>query len=98
MEKLHEQLDTLDVNNVDALQKAGKACRDIVYNCEIPEDLKTTILQAYDELKKEYDESLSLAVRSSATAEDSTEASFAGQNDTYLNIRLNENFGLLKHS
>jgi len=85
-EKLHKELDTLDVNNVDALQKHGKACRDIVYNCEIPDDLKKDILTAYAKLKEEYGDQLSLAVRSSATAEDSPEASFAGQNDTYLNI------------
>ena len=85
-EKLHRQLDTLDVNNVDALQSAGKQCRDIIYNCEIPDDLKNDILNAYEKLREEYGENLSLAVRSSATAEDSPEASFAGQNDTYLNI------------
>ncbi|WP_457744916.1 phosphoenolpyruvate synthase [Sulfurimonas sp.] len=85
-EKLHKHLDTLDVNNLDSLQKHGEACRDIVYNCEIPIDLKTDILQAYNKLKEEYGDTLSLAVRSSATAEDSPEASFAGQNDTYLNI------------
>ncbi len=83
---LHRQLDTLDVNNVDALQSAGKNCRDIVYNCEIPDDLKNDILTAYEKLKEEYGDKLSVAVRSSATAEDSPEASFAGQNDTYLNI------------
>jgi len=84
--ELHTQLDNLDVTNVDALQSAGKKCRDIVYNCEIPADLKSDILNAYTKLKEEYGENLSVAVRSSATAEDSPEASFAGQNDTYLNI------------
>ncbi len=85
-EELHRQLDTLDVNNVDALQSAGKNCREIVYNCEIPDDLKNDIVSAYEKLKEEYGDNLSVAVRSSATAEDSPEASFAGQNDTYLNI------------
>ena len=85
-EKLHTELDNLDVNNVDALQKHGKRCREIVYNCKIPEDLKKDIVDAYAKLKEEYGTQLSLAVRSSATAEDSPEASFAGQNDTYLNI------------
>ena len=68
------------------MQKAGKECREIVYNCKLPQDLKEEILNAYKKLKEEYGEGLSLAVRSSATAEDSPEASFAGQNDTYLNI------------
>ena len=85
-EKLHKELDTLDVTNVDALQKHGKACRDIVNSCKIPDDLKKDILFSYEKLKKEYGAELSLAVRSSATAEDSPEASFAGQNDTYLHI------------
>jgi len=84
--KLHKELDNLNVNSVDALQKAGKNCREIVYNCELPKDLKEEILNAYAKLKEEYGEKFSLAVRSSATAEDSPEASFAGQNDTYLNI------------
>ncbi len=85
-EKLHALLDGLDVNDVDALQRAGKACREIVYNCTLPDDLRAEILSAYAKLKKEYGERFSLAVRSSATAEDSPEASFAGQNDTYLHI------------
>ncbi|BBG65939.1 phosphoenolpyruvate synthase [Hydrogenimonas sp.] len=85
-EKLHEQLDNLDYDNVTELQKRGEACRQIIYNCDLPEDLKRDILESYAGLKKEYGEDVSLAVRSSATAEDSPEASFAGQNDTYLNI------------
>ncbi len=85
-EKLHAQLDDLNVSSVDALQSAGKSCRDIVYNCDIPADLKSDIINAYEILKEEYGDALSVAVRSSATAEDSPEASFAGQNDTYLNI------------
>jgi len=89
-EKLHKELEGLDPNDVKDLQKKGKKCREIIYNCKIPNDLKDEILKSYDELKKEYGSSLSLAVRSSATAEDSPEASFAGQNDTYLNIKTKE--------
>ena len=85
-DKLHEQLDNLDPNNVQELQRRGKTCRDIIYSCKIPEDLKAEIIEGFRGLKEEYGETLSLAVRSSATAEDSPEASFAGQNDTYLNI------------
>ncbi|WP_457605749.1 phosphoenolpyruvate synthase [Nitratifractor sp.] len=85
-EKLHAQLDGLDYDDVDALQKAGAACRKMISEAPVPEDLKEEILQAYAKLKEEYGEDLSVAVRSSATAEDSPEASFAGQNDTYLNI------------
>lgn len=86
-EKLHEQLDDLDPDDVRQLQERGAACRKIIYACEIPEDLKSQIIDGYRGLQKEYGEGVSLAVRSSATAEDSPEASFAGQNDTYLNIK-----------
>ena len=88
--KLHEQLDDLQPDDVKMLQERGAACRQIIYECELPADLKAEILSGYDALKKEYGEGLSLAVRSSATAEDSPEASFAGQNDTYLNITSDE--------
>ena len=85
-EALHQQLDTLDVEDVDALQQRAKVCRQIVYDCTLPKPLERAILEAFEKLQEEYGPTLSLAVRSSATAEDSPEASFAGQNDTYLNI------------
>ena len=78
-EKLHEQLDDLDPDDVRQLQERGAACRKIIYACEIPEDLKSQIIDGYRGLQKEYGEGVSLAVRSSATAEDSPEASFAGR-------------------
>jgi len=83
---LHAALDGLDPDDIRDLQARGEKARAIVYGCQLPDDLKAAILQAYAQLKREYGESISLAVRSSATAEDSPEASFAGQNDTYLNI------------
>jgi pyruvate,water dikinase len=83
---LHAALDGLDPDNIRDLQARGEKARAIVYGCQLPDDLKAAILQGYAQLKREYGESISLAVRSSATAEDSPEASFAGQNDTYLNI------------
>ncbi len=86
-DRLHELLDDLDYDDVNALQKAGAECRKIIYEANIPEELKREIVQGYARLKEEYGEDVSLAVRSSATAEDSPEASFAGQNDTYLNIK-----------
>ncbi|WP_300363277.1 phosphoenolpyruvate synthase [Hydrogenimonas sp.] len=89
-EKLHALLDDLDYDDVKMLQERGEACRKIIYECQIPDDLQKEILAGYAELKKEYGDDVSLAVRSSATAEDSPEASFAGQNDTYLNIRGEE--------
>ncbi len=83
---LHAALDGLDPNDMKRLQTGGAKAREIILACELPEGLKAEILHAYAQLKQEYGETISLAVRSSATAEDSPEASFAGQNDTYLNI------------
>ncbi len=89
-DRLHKLLDDLDPDDVKELQRRGEECRKIIYGCKIPDDLKKEIIEGYDGLKKEYGNDVSLAVRSSATAEDSPEASFAGQNDTYLNVAGNE--------
>jgi pyruvate,water dikinase len=89
-EKLHALLDDLDPDNVQQLQERGAACRDLIYHATLPDALKTEILSNFAALKEEYGEGLSVAVRSSATAEDSPEASFAGQNETYLNISTDE--------
>ncbi|HDO35028.1 MAG TPA: phosphoenolpyruvate synthase [Nitrospirae bacterium] len=85
-QKLHEALDGLNPDDIKDLQTRGAKAREIVYGCSLPEDLKSEIIAQYAKLKEEYGDGLSLAVRSSATAEDSPEASFAGQNDTYLHI------------
>ncbi len=85
-EKLHIQLDSFNPDDVAQLQERGKRCREIIYDCTLPDDIIEQISNAYEELKVEYGEDVTLAVRSSATAEDSPEASFAGQNDSYLNI------------
>jgi pyruvate,water dikinase len=87
---LHAVLDELDPDNIQDLQVCGKKARGIVLNCTLPDDLKASILGGYAQLKQEYGNEISLAVRSSATAEDSPEASFAGQNDSYLNISSEE--------
>ncbi len=83
---LHDVLDGLDPDDVKDLQQRGEQARAIIYGCTLPADLRAEILAAYAKLKQQYGENISLAVRSSATAEDSPEASFAGQNDSYLNI------------
>jgi pyruvate,water dikinase len=87
---LHEALDGLDPSDVKDLQARGERARAIVYGCAIPEDLRGAILQGYAQLRQQYGEHISLAVRSSATAEDSPQASFAGQNDTYLNVATDD--------
>ena len=83
---LHEALDGLKADDMDDLARRGRRAREIIYGAELPEDLQIQILDAYRALRKEYGEQTSLAVRSSATAEDLPNASFAGQQDTYLNV------------
>ncbi|MGI9335108.1 MAG: PEP/pyruvate-binding domain-containing protein, partial [Gammaproteobacteria bacterium] len=87
---LHEALDGLDPEDPRQLARSGQRCRDIVYAAPIPDRLRTQILQAFARLRAEYGAELSVAVRSSATAEDLPTASFAGQHDTYLNITGDE--------
>lgn len=86
-ERLHAELDGLDPTDVEALARKAKRAREIVYGAGLPEDLATQIRDGYRALQQEYGEEVSLAVRSSATAEDLPTASFAGQQDSYLNIK-----------
>lgn len=77
-------LDTHDLRN---LQERGKKVREIIRNATFPDDLREAILKAYARMEEEYGAEVDVAVRSSATAEDLPDASFAGQQDTYLNVR-----------
>ena len=86
-DRLHAELDGLDPADVAALARKAKRAREIVYGAGLPDDLAAEILDAYRTLQQEYGEEVSLAVRSSATAEDLPTASFAGQQDSYLNIK-----------
>ncbi|MGI9419613.1 MAG: PEP/pyruvate-binding domain-containing protein, partial [Geminicoccaceae bacterium] len=86
-DELHALLDDLDKNDVRALQARGVRARELVYKAGLPEAAIDEILKAYQQLQNEYGEELSVAVRSSATAEDLPTASFAGQHDTFLNIQ-----------
>ena len=90
-EPLKKLFENFDPDDIEQLRRVGKAARELILNAKIPDDLKEEILQGYAELKREYGEDVSLAVRSSATAEDSPTASFAGQNESYLNIKGEEN-------
>ena len=85
-ERLHAVLDGLDPDDVGALAVKAARARDIVYSAGLPDDLAAQILAGYRALQQEYGPQVSLAVRSSATAEDLPTASFAGQQDSYLNI------------
>jgi len=86
-EKVEEQLRGLDVDDLNALQRTGSRIRQIIQGIEFPDDLKDAILSSYRKLCDRYGEDTDVAVRSSATAEDLPDASFAGQQDTYLNIQ-----------
>jgi len=85
-EKMQEVLADLDTHDIDNLKERGKKVRSLIYNAVFPEDLKKAILDAYKTLCEEYGPDTDVAVRSSATAEDLPDASFAGQQETYLNI------------
>ncbi len=87
---LRESMANIDPLDMKQLARAGKQARDIIYAAGLPDDLQREILAAYRHLLEQYGENLSLAVRSSATAEDLPTASFAGQQDTYLNIHGEE--------
>jgi pyruvate, water dikinase len=78
-------LDELDVDDVRALATAGKKIREAVMQCPLPEALRDAIAAAWQELSGGDD--IAVAVRSSATAEDLPDASFAGQQETFLNVR-----------
>ncbi|WP_409200524.1 phosphoenolpyruvate synthase [Methanobrevibacter sp. DSM 116169] len=80
-------LSTLDINDTKALQAASEKIKEIIINTPIPDDMSTLILEAYNQLgQKVNDDNVDVAIRSSATAEDLPEASFAGQQDTFLHI------------
>ncbi len=85
--KIREIIGDLDTEDSTALQVASRDIRKIIEESDIPEDLIKEIEKAYEELDKRVNlENTEVAVRSSATAEDLPEASFAGQQDTYLHI------------
>jgi pyruvate, water dikinase len=87
---LHEKLEAivakLDKLNFSNLNDIGQQARDLIQNATLPETITTAIKQAYKDLAEEEGAAISLAVRSSATAEDLPSASFAGQLESFLNI------------
>ncbi len=85
-ERLAGLLDGVDVEDTGALQAAGTAARDLFDQTPIPEPLRREIRSRYEQLAGG-DSDLPVAVRSSATAEDTAETSFAGMNETFLNVR-----------
>jgi pyruvate,water dikinase len=87
LDEMKSAMKGLDRNNVGDLAKRGKRARDLILGAGIPDDLWDEVQAAYDMLSDEYGPDVDVAVRSSATAEDLPTASFAGQQETYLNIR-----------
>ncbi|MBA1250827.1 MULTISPECIES: phosphoenolpyruvate synthase [Pseudomonas] len=85
-DRIHAALDALDVDDVTALAKTGAEIRQWIMDAEFPARLDTEIRTAFAQLSAGND-NLAVAVRSSATAEDLPDASFAGQQETFLNIR-----------
>ncbi len=86
-QQLHQALDDLNPEDVGDLARRALKAREIIYAAPFPADLEDQILKAYAKLHLQYGDTMSVAVRSSATAEDLPTASFAGQQDTFLNIR-----------
>jgi len=89
-DQINEILSDLDTHDLQNLSTKGKQIRSLIYNIEFPEDLKAEVIESYQKLCAEYGENTDVAVRSSATAEDLPDASFAGQQETFLNIRGND--------
>ncbi|WP_038179452.1 phosphoenolpyruvate synthase [Vibrio rhizosphaerae] len=84
--RIHQLLDALDVDDVDALRQTGATIRQWILQAPFPADLEQDIRDNYAELTENNPE-ISVAVRSSATAEDLPDASFAGQQETFLNVK-----------
>jgi len=86
-QKIEETLSGLDISDTPNLQKRGLAVRRLILNSTLPKILEDELREAYATLSKEYKlDELDVAVRSSGTAEDLPDASFAGQQETFLNI------------
>ncbi len=85
-QRIAAALDSLDIDDVRALAKTGAEIRSWVVDTPLPKRLEDDIRAHYQRLVEEYSSDFSVAVRSSATAEDLPDASFAGQQETYLNV------------
>ncbi|HEV3153844.1 MAG TPA: phosphoenolpyruvate synthase [Candidatus Baltobacteraceae bacterium] len=89
-EPLHALLDDIDPADMQDFEKRAERAHALVAGLEIPRDLQAEVIAAYRSLIDEYGPDLSVAVRSSATAEDLPSASFAGQHESFLNVRGEE--------
>ena len=85
--KIREILSDLDTHDVQNLAERGEKIRSLIRNTPLPKELEEEIRKYYREMEKRYGKNVDVAVRSSATAEDLPDASFAGQQETFLNVR-----------
>ena len=85
-EKISKALKNLDTDDIDALRKTGEQVRNWVMETPFQAPLEQAIREAYEQMKQDLGTDFSVAVRSSATAEDLPDASFAGQQETFLNV------------
>jgi pyruvate,water dikinase len=85
-QKIREILQDLDTTDIANLQAHGREVRQAILGTEIPQNLREEFLQAYQKLSEDREGGIDVAVRSSATAEDLPDASFAGQQESYLNV------------
>ena len=90
-EKIKQTLSDLDTKDIRNLQIRGKKVREAILKEILPQDLQDVIAKSYEKLGEKYGKNSDVAVRSSATAEDLPGASFAGQQETYLNVHGIEN-------
>jgi len=90
-DKIKTTLEGLDIDDIKDLQRRGRKIRELILSAYFPEDLAEEIKLAYKNLSAKYGKDTDVAVRSSATAEDLPTASFAGQHETYLDIRGEKN-------
>lgn len=86
-EPIEQILRNLNLNDIENLRTSAQKIRQLISSAKLPHDIESEIVTAYDHLTKGRGPRIDVAVRSSATAEDLPEASFAGQQETYLNIR-----------
>lgn len=84
---IHDVLADVNTDDMEDLRTKGHKVRDLIRKAEFPDKLEQDIREAYENLCHEYGEHTDVAVRSSATAEDLPDASFAGQQETYLNVK-----------
>ena len=87
-DEIHSIINAIILDDIESLRRGGLQARQLLKNARFPKELSEAIINKYYELSKQYDQDITdVAVRSSATAEDLPDASFAGQQETYLNVR-----------